>query len=257
MLDQAIASAQRALAFATADGDIAQQALANQYLGQAYQAHGDYHRAIDYMGQTVTCLDGARRRESFGQVILPAVISRAYLAWCHAELGTFAEGRALGEEGVQIAKSVEHPSSLTFAYLGVGLLSLRHGDLPIALSQLERAVGLCHEANLPTYFPRMAGALGAAYILGERVTDAMPLLTQALEQTFALDTVAYQALCSLPLGEAHLLAGRLEEAHAITERTLTLVRAHQERGHEAYALRLLGEIAARCEPPERTLAEVH
>jgi class 3 adenylate cyclase/tetratricopeptide (TPR) repeat protein len=257
MLDQAIASAQRALAFATADGDIAQQALANQYLGQAYQAHGDYHRAIDYLGQTVTCLDGARRRESFGQVILPAVISRAYLAWCHAELGTFAEGRALGEEGVQIAKSVEHPSSLTFAYLGVGLLSLRRGDLPIALSQLERAVGLCHEANLPTYFPRMAGALGAAYILGERVTDAMPLLTQALEQTFALDTVAYQALCSLPLGEAHLLTGRLEEAHAITERTLALVRAHQERGHEAYALRLLGEIAARCEPPERTLAEVH
>jgi tetratricopeptide (TPR) repeat protein len=85
----------------------------------------------------------------------------------------------------------------------------------------------------------------------------MPLLTQALEQTFALDTVAYQAICSLPLGEAHLLAGRLEEAHVITERTLALVRAHQERGHEAYALRLLGEIAAWCEPPERTLAEVH
>jgi tetratricopeptide (TPR) repeat protein len=28
-------------------------------------------------------------------------------------------------------------------------------------------------------------------------------------------------------------------------------RAHQERGHQAYALRLLGEIAARREPPER------
>ena len=31
-------------------------------------------------------------------------------------------------------------------------------------------------------------------------------------------------------------------------------RAHQERGHQAYALRLLGEIAARREPPESNQA---
>ena len=170
-------------------------------------------------------------------------------------VGTFAEGRALGEEGVRIAEAVEHPVA-SFAYRGSVCCTLRHGDLPIALSQLERGVGLC-QTHLPTYFPRMAGALGAAYILAGRVTDAMPLLAQALEQTFALDTVAYQALCSLPLGEAHLLAGRLEEAHALAERALALAREHQERGHEAYALRLLGEIAARCEPPELEQAEVH
>jgi tetratricopeptide (TPR) repeat protein len=59
-----------------------------------------------------------------------------------------------------------------------------------------------------------------------------------------------QALCSLSLGEAQLLVGRLEEAHALAERTLAHARAHQERGHQAYALRLLGEIAARREPLE-------
>ena len=47
-----------------------------------------------------------------------------------------------------------------------------------------------------------------------------------------------------------MLAGRLEEAHALTERTLALARQHQERGHQAYALRLLGDIAAQREPPE-------
>ena len=41
--------------------------------------------------------------------ILPAVTSRAWLAWCHAELGTFAEGRALGEEGLRIAEAVDSP----------------------------------------------------------------------------------------------------------------------------------------------------
>ena len=32
---------------------------------------------------------------------------------------------------------------------------------------------------------------------------------------------------------------------------------HQERGHQAYALRLLGDIAARREPPESEQAEAH
>jgi tetratricopeptide (TPR) repeat protein len=54
-----------------------------------------------------------------------------------------------------------------------------------------------------------------------------------------------------------MLAGRLEEAHALAEHALMLARAHQERGHETYALRLLGEIAVRREPPEREQAEAH
>ena len=77
--------------------------------GHVYQAQGDYRRAIDCFGQTMASLDGARRHERFGRAILPAVLSRAWLAACHAELGTFAEGRALGEEGLRIAEAVAHP----------------------------------------------------------------------------------------------------------------------------------------------------
>jgi hypothetical protein len=39
-------------------------------------------------------------------------------------------------------------------------------------------------------------------------------------------------------------------AHALTADALAHAREHQERGNEAYALRLLGEIAAHCDPPE-------
>jgi class 3 adenylate cyclase/tetratricopeptide (TPR) repeat protein len=255
--DQAIATSQRALALATASGDTVLQARANQYLGQSYHAQGDYRRAIDCLGQIVGSLDGARHHERFGQVILPAVISRAYLAWCHAEMGTFAEGRALGKEGLQIAEAVAHPSSIMFAYAGIGLLSLRQGDLPTALSQLEQAVGICHEANLPSFFSRIAAALGAAYTLARRVADAVPLLTQAMEQTIAMETVGWQVLCSLSLGEAHLLAGGLEEAQSLAQRTLVIARQHRERGNEAYALRLLGEITAHRAPPDVAPAEAH
>jgi tetratricopeptide (TPR) repeat protein len=255
--DQAIASGQRALALATADGDVVLHALANYYLGQVYLARGDYWRAIDCLGQTGAALEGAWRHERFGQVLLPAVSSRAYLAVCYAELGLFAEGSALGDEGFRIAEAVAHPASLMIASWGVGLLALRYGDLPRALPPLERAMSICQDADLPIYFPLMAPALGTAYTLGWRVADAVPLLTQALEQTTAPEMRGMQALCSLSLGEAQLRAGRLEEAHALAERTLALAREHQERGNQAQALRLLGDIAAHRAPPDVAEAEAH
>jgi len=169
----------------------------------------------------------------------------------------FAEGFALGEEGLRIAEEVAHPGSLMVACWGVGELSLRQGNLSRALSLLERAVSLCHEADLPAYFPRMAGALGAVYSLYGRVTDAVPLLTRATEQAIALEMIGYQARCRLPLGEAQMLTGRLEEAHVHAERALAHTCEYQERGNRAYALRLLGEITARCEPLEVEEAAAH
>jgi tetratricopeptide (TPR) repeat protein len=72
-----------------------------------------------------------------------------------------------------------------------------------------------------------------------------------------MELIGFQARCGLSLGEAQLLAGRLEEAQVLAEQALTLTRAHQERGNQAYALRLLGDIAARREPPECDQAKVH
>src|SRR5262249_27906937 len=100
--DQSIAAAQRAIALATADGAVVQEALAHFNLGTAYHDQGDYCRAIDCLRQAVPALDGAQHRERFGQVFLPAVNACTLLAVCHAELGTFAEGRTLGDEGLRI-----------------------------------------------------------------------------------------------------------------------------------------------------------
>jgi tetratricopeptide (TPR) repeat protein len=255
--DQAITSAQCALTLATAGGDVVLHALANLRLGLAYLAQGDYRQAIDCFRQTVAALDGVRRYERFGHVILPAVLSCAHLTWCYAELGTFAEGRALGEEGLRIAEAVAHPGSLMYASWGIGLLALRQGNLSRALPLLERAVGICHEADIPFSFPEIAAVLGAAYTLAGRVADAVPLLTRAIEQPTAKEIVRYQVLCSLSLSESQVLAGHLEEAHALAEGALTLAGAHQERGHLAYALRLLGEIASHRDPPEAEQAEAH
>jgi Double zinc ribbon len=40
-----------------------------------------------------------------------------------AEVGAFAEGHAIGTEGLQLAEAVEHPGSRVLAYFSLGLLS--------------------------------------------------------------------------------------------------------------------------------------
>jgi predicted ATPase len=255
--DQAITAGERSLALATASGEVVLHALANLYLGIAYCRQGDYRRAIDCLRQTVAFFEGARQSERVGLPFLPAVTSRAWLATCHAELGTFVEAGILSAEALQMAEAVAHPGSLMWASWWGGLLSLRQGDVPRAIALLERAVGIIQEADISSYLPGVAVTLGVAYTLGGRIADAVPLLTQALEQATAMHNIAAQELYSLSLGEAHLVAGHLEEAHALAEQVLALARTHKERGNEAYALHLLGDIAARREPPESEPAESH
>jgi tetratricopeptide (TPR) repeat protein len=69
--------------------------------------------------------------------------------------------------------------------------------------------------------------------------------------------MADHALRVIWLSEAYLRAGRLDEAYTQAQRTLAFSRAHQERGHEAYALRLLGDIAARRDPLESEQVTSH
>ena len=57
------------------------------------------------------------------------------------------------------------------------------------------------------------------------------------------------------LGEEHLLAGHLDEALSVARQALALARDRKERGHEAWALRLRGEIHAHRDPPETEVAE--
>ncbi|MBI3065539.1 MAG: tetratricopeptide repeat protein [Deltaproteobacteria bacterium] len=66
-----------------------------------------------------------------------------------------------------------------------------------------------------------------------------------------------QSLRTISLSEAYLLTGREADARAAAQRALGLARQHKERGHEAYTLLLLGEIAAREDSLDIGKAENH
>jgi tetratricopeptide (TPR) repeat protein len=74
---------------------------------------------------------------------------------------------------------------------------------------------------------------------------------------FLTATQEGQSLRTIRLSEAYLLDGREADARAAAQRALGLARQHKERGHEAYALRLLGEIATHEDPLDIGKAEDH
>jgi tetratricopeptide (TPR) repeat protein len=61
----------------------------------------------------------------------------------------------------------------------------------------------------------------------------------------------------LRLGKAYLRIGHLNDAFQLAERALNLSSGRKERGSQARALRLLGEIAMHREPPSVEQAEAH
>jgi tetratricopeptide (TPR) repeat protein len=178
-------------------------------------------------------------------------MSRAWLAWSLAELGQFEAGRLPGAEALQMAEAAGHPMSCISACYGLGLLHLRRGDLAQAIPVLEQGLGVCQAWGLHALsFHGVAAFLGAAYVLAGRVTEALPLLERVVAQTDAMGIVFDHVLGVIPLGEGYLRAGRIEDALQQAQRAVEVCRQHHQRGHEAWALRLLGEVATRCHPPE-------
>jgi class 3 adenylate cyclase/tetratricopeptide (TPR) repeat protein len=255
-LKQALLCGQRALAIASTLGDVGLQIQTGQRLGQVYYVLGDYGHAIDFLRRIVETLEGERAQEHFGSVGLPAVICRMYLAWCLAEVGEFGGGLAFGKEGLRIAEEVGRPFDLIAACVGIGGLSLVLGDLPNAIAMLDRGLTLCQKWDLPLWFATTSSRLGYAYALSGRVDEALPLLERAVDRSPSTGTVGLSLVIRY-LSEALVLAGRAGDALPLARDALARSRDHKERGYEAWALRLLGEIAAHPDSPDMGTAEAH
>ena len=253
-LRRAIESGQGALTIAEELQDVGLHTT-NVNLGLAYYTVGDYPRAIECLRKTMSILQGDYARRRFGWAGVPAVISRAYLVGCLTELGEFAAGTSLGDEAIHLAEAAEHPFSLGQAYISVGILHIRWGDLARAIAVLERAHALSRVSDVSALLPGVTSALGYAYALSGRGGEGLALLEQAIAHATSRQIRARQSLWDTWLSEAYLLTRQPAQALETARRALDLSRQLGARGNEAYALHIAATICAADEKPKMDEAE--
>jgi tetratricopeptide (TPR) repeat protein len=173
-----------------------------------------------------------------------------FLVWSLAEQGEFAECSEWSGEGVQIAEKSGGPGELIHAYMFAGFTELRKGEAPLARRWLERALQVSETANLPFYLPWITCSLGYAHALCDNATEALSHLNFGIERAISMKVMAYHPLWLSYLSEAHLLAGRIDDAQRAAERALELAHNQKEYGSKAWALRMTGEVASHCDPPD-------
>ena len=237
----------RCLAVGEATGDIALQTLARQYLGQSYHVQGDYPRAEGVLHENLAALDGSPAGTSY-------VASCAWLAFSMTERGDLRTANACLDRALRAAEASQHSWNQAIAWTFAGLVSIREGHLAQALLPLQRSLELSRRKGLKMWEPIPSSLLGLAFVRMGHVTEGLRLLEESVTLSRDLGIRAYYPLWMLNLAEGYLAAGKSTQAAETAREALELARTSGERGHEAYAHHLLGEIAVRGDSPALDVA---
>src|SRR5262249_20182623 len=208
--------------------------------GQAHFAVGDYRQAFDLLSR---CADGASQN---GPQLSPlfAPWSSTWLALTLANLGRFDEARTQARRALSIAERTDHPFTVAETLTGMGGISIALGEYDAAMEALNRPHVIVRAAKLQPW--AVLGRLGYAFVRSGRVQEGRELLEDVVRSATTMSSMGVgRAMQVAWLGEASMLEGRLDEALRHGHEGLSLARRHEERGHEAWCVRLLGEIASR------------
>jgi tetratricopeptide (TPR) repeat protein len=171
------------------------------------------------------------------------VSSAGWLGFTLAELGEFELAQSYAAMAQRAAEQSRHAYSQAIAWSLGGLVALARGHLDRAREQLGRSLDLCRQKDLTVWRPIPSSLLGLALVHLGRSEEGLPLLEDGVRLTEEMGVKAYLALWTLQWAEGLRAAGRFGHARDLAQRGLDLAVAHKERGHQARALRLVGDVA--------------
>ncbi|MGI9315703.1 MAG: adenylate/guanylate cyclase domain-containing protein [bacterium] len=244
--DEAAEAATKALDINRKADDLPLEVGANFYLGCTTVTSGNCQQAEVYFEKIANMLEGDLKTDRCGLPFVPAVVSRSWLVWSMAERGEFNQGLAHAEIALDIAKDVGHPFNLAHIYYDLGYFYQIKGETDNAVEALEMAMDYVREWSLTYLSPFIMGFLGHSYVHAGNIEGGTALLRQALSDYQAMGLGLFRSLVTVHMAHALYLGENLAEAQEVAEDGLALARKRGEQGHEAHALRQLGEIC--CHP---------
>jgi len=261
---RALEANQQALDIASELRDPALQIEAKYRLAQAHFAVGDLRQATSIFLETAQAFtDQGAALELRGRdpALDPGRLPSFFEAWPHAwlgllfsRLGRFGEALEHAARAMQIAEQANHPHTVIESHGALGGVSLERGDLDTAQRVFERGVALLRAGGVRD--ANLLSGLGYAYALSGRLSEALPLLEEAVRSEGSISAMGLGLAVRLSrLAEAYLLAGRFDEALRRARSAVELSKKHAERANEAIALRVLAEVTALGDLVDATSAE--
>src|SRR5262249_20220677 len=156
-------------------------------------------------------------------------------------LGDFTAASAVTDEALEIAATADHPYSMALALFHAGRWRALQGNFSDAISTLELSLQACRRESF-YLFSAVAAFLGGAYTSVGRLSEGFAHLQESMERGTTIGFAAQRPANLAFLAEAYLAMGRPKEALQTAHQALDLSRECKQRGFEAHASYVLGEI---------------
>jgi tetratricopeptide (TPR) repeat protein len=234
---EALAAAQRALGMV---GDADLSCITRFHIALAAYAHGDYPQTIAVLEPLVHEVEGGDRLRHFGLPAPGALYFRGWLSWSLSRTGAFSKAGTVLADMMALARETDQPLGLTFTHLSLGFVLGAEGRLRDAEAELRTSLELCQAWSFYGWFTNIASCLGHVLSRLGKDEEGTALLQRAVDRTRASGILVSHGQELAWLAEAHLAAGRADQAAHTAEEAVKVACQHEERGNEALALSALG-----------------
>jgi tetratricopeptide (TPR) repeat protein len=166
-----------------------------------------------------------------------------------AFLGEFNEAMQVARESVEIAEREGRDRDRAWAYSCLGRVHQERGEPDQAIRWFEQTVDLSRDTDR-RFYRIFAGFLGLAYAQAGRIEEGVTMTEEGMARIETMQYFRarpkYLEMQSIVL----LAAGRADDAERAASAALASAQQQDERGHEGWVLRQLGDLACHGAPPD-------
>jgi class 3 adenylate cyclase/tetratricopeptide (TPR) repeat protein len=248
-MPQAIQAGRSALQLVKSLGDFEEEVPYIVRLGAFLADSGDYESACKLFEAANTRIRRESADRGSGLLVVASVGCLGTFARSLGELGQFTQAVRIGDDSIRIADETNHAFSQIYGSLSLGHVLLRKGDFDRSIPILEHSLKLCRMTRLKSAYGPSAVALGYAYVRSGQVSRGLGSLEDGFRNMGRQPLVLRLSTQMIWLAEALLIAGRTKRAADKAGEALALAQQNGEKGHEAWALWLLGRIHQQLSDP--------